>query len=85
MVEYQELLSKVDWGDFETTEEVVKGRGRESASKVVFGGGEKERRIGRVHEETSVSNTTLALGVVSTVLAGAAWYAGFGKRVRFGR
>lgn len=84
MVEYQELLSKVDWGDFETTEG-GKGTVKESASKVVFGGGTQETKIGRVHEETSVSNTTLALGVVSTVLAGAAWYAGFGKRVRFGR
>ena len=85
VVEYQELLSKVDWGDFETTEEVAKGEGRRGASKVVFGGGTQETKIGRVHEETRVSNTAIALGVVSTVLAGAAWYAGVGRRVRFGR
>ncbi|KAJ8113769.1 hypothetical protein OPT61_g4165 [Boeremia exigua] len=78
VVEYQHVLSKVDWEDFETT----KG---ERASGVVFGGGKKETRVGRVHEESYVSNTTLLLGVASTVVAGAAWYAGLGKRVRFGR
>ena len=84
VIEYQELLSKVDWGDFETTEG-GKGAVKESASKVVFGGGTQETKIGRVHEETRVSNAAIVLGVVRTVLAGAAWYAGVGRRVRFGR
>lgn len=84
VVEYQELLSRVDWGDFEVVEG-KKGEGRRGASGVVFEGGTRETRIGRVREETRVSNATLALGVVGTVLAGAAWYAGVGRRVRFGR
>lgn len=83
VIEYQDMLSKVNWDDFETTG--GKGEARQSASRVVFGKGEKERRIGRVHEETLVSNTALVLGAVSTVVAGVAWYAGLGKRVRFGR
>ncbi|KAF1357650.1 flavin-binding monooxygenase-like protein [Lizonia empirigonia] len=83
VVEYQEMLSKVDWDDFETTDALG---GKRDASKVVFGGGKKESRIGRVREETLVSNTALVLGAVSTVLAGAAWvYGGSLKRVRFGR
>lgn len=79
VVEYQEILSKVDWEDFEIVgasggmgvkgEEVEKPK----ASKVVFGSGKMETRIGRVREETMVSNTVLALGVVSAVAAGAAW------------
>lgn len=83
VVEYQEMLSRVDWDDFETTDALG---GKRDASKVVFGGGKKESRIGRVREETLVSNTALVLGAVSTVLAGAAWvYGGNLKRVRFGR
>lgn len=91
VIEYQEQLSTVDWDDFEivtpTGEGVkgVKGGEKKSASGVVFGRGRKETRIGRVREETVVSNTALVVGVASTVLAGAAWYAGLGKRVRFGR
>ena len=82
VIEYQDMLSRVDWEDFETTDSLG---GQRSASKVVFGGGKKETKIGRVHEETMVSNTALVLGAVSTLVAGAAWYAGLGKRVRFGR
>ncbi|KAJ4401919.1 hypothetical protein N0V91_007572 [Didymella pomorum] len=82
VIEYQDMLSKVDWDDFETTDSLG---GKRSASKVVFGNGKKESKVGRVHEETMVSNTTLVLGAVSTLVAGAAWYAGLGKRVRFGR
>lgn len=82
VIEYQDVLSKVDWEDYETTDALGAQR---SASLVVFGGGKKETRIGRVREETMVSNTTLVLGAVGTVLAGAAWYAGVGRRVRFGR
>jgi cation diffusion facilitator CzcD-associated flavoprotein CzcO len=72
VVEYQHVLSKVDWEDFETTE--GKGEsGGERASKVVFGSGKLETKIGRVREETMVSNTVLALGTLSAVAAGAAW------------
>lgn len=43
------------------------------ASKVVFGTGKQSTRIGRVREESLVSNTVLALGVVGALAAGAAW------------
>ncbi|KAF2112578.1 flavin-binding monooxygenase-like protein [Lophiotrema nucula] len=66
VIEYQDILSIVDWEDFETT------RGR-SASGVVFGSGKKETKIGRVHEETSLSNTGLVLGALSVVAAAGAW------------
>jgi hypothetical protein len=71
VVQYQHVLSKVDWEDYETTD----GRGEqgERASKVVFGSGRQETKIGRVREETMVSNTVLALGGLSAVAAGAAW------------
>jgi hypothetical protein len=68
VVEYQQMLSKVDWEDFDTTT----GE-KERASKVVFGSGKQETRIGRVREETMVSNSVLALGTLSAVAAGAAW------------
>jgi hypothetical protein len=79
VVEYQKTLSKVEWEDFETTDSagVEKGMwvegGCVSASKVVFGSGKQETKIGRVKEETVVSNTVLALGTLSAVAAGAAW------------
>ncbi|KAG9198704.1 hypothetical protein G6514_009654 [Epicoccum nigrum] len=85
VVEYQELLSKVDWEDFEVVGGGGKGEASRAASGVVFGGGEAETRVGRVREETRVSNAALVVGAISTVLAGAAWYAGVGRRVRFGR
>lgn len=72
VVEYQEMLSKVDWEDFETTAGEREGEG-ERASRVVFGTGRQETKIGRVREETVVSNTVLALGTLSAVAAGAAW------------
>jgi hypothetical protein len=74
VIEYQEMLSKVDWDDFEMTVEDAKVSAGVSASRVVFGSGKQETRIGRVHEETMVSNTTLVLGAVSAVAAAsAAW------------
>jgi hypothetical protein len=70
VVEYQEVLSKVDWEDFE----VVGNLGENvSASKVVFGDGRKESRIGRVREETYVGNTGLVMGMVSVAALGTAW------------
>lgn len=78
VVEYQEMLSRVDWEDFEIVGEKgavggENGAEKTRASQVVFGSGKMETRIGRVREETVVSNTVLALGVVSAVAAGAAW------------
>jgi hypothetical protein len=76
VVEYQHVLSKVDWEDFETTTTVQGeqiGERAERASRVVFGSGKQETKIGRVREETVVSNTVLALGTLSAVAAGAAW------------
>lgn len=70
VVEYQEVLSKVDWEDFEVT---GGNRSGQSASKVVFGDGKKKTRIGRVKEETSVSNLGLLAGAVSVAAVGAAW------------
>jgi hypothetical protein len=77
VVEYQEVLSRVDWEDFE-----VAGAGQR-ASKVVFGSGKQETKIGRVREETLVSNSMLVLGGLSAVAAGAAWIwrSRVGKRV----
>jgi hypothetical protein len=84
VVEYQKMLSKIDWDDFETTggQDV-----NTSASKVVFGSGKQETKIGRVREETYVSNTTLVLGTVSAAAAGAAWAyrTSLSKRLGFGR
>ncbi|KAH6625729.1 flavin-binding monooxygenase-like protein [Boeremia exigua] len=77
VVEYQELVSRVRWDEFETVEGAC-------ASGVVFGGRE-ETKVGRVREETVVSNTALAVGALGAVAAGAAWWAGLGRRVRFGR
>ncbi|KAJ4338243.1 hypothetical protein N0V95_008101 [Ascochyta clinopodiicola] len=79
VIEYQEMLSKVDWDDFETTDALG---GQTSASRVVFGSGKQETRIGRVREETYVSNTTLLLGAASTVAAGLAWAYGGTLRSR---
>ena len=80
VVEFQKVLSKVDWEDYE----VVGSGGANkvqavSASKVVFGTGRQESRVGRVHEETAISNTTLVVGLVGTIGAGAAWV--YGGRV----
>lgn len=96
VVEYQEVLSKVDWEDYVTTAAVAEESGGEevereakiegvSASKVVFGSGKQETRIGRVREETVVSNTTLVLGTLSAVAAGVAWVYREKLPRRFGR
>lgn len=66
VVEYQDLLSRVEWGDYElqgSGEAVLEGR--------------KQDRIGRVREETVVSNTVLAAGlsVLSVGLVAAGWMA----------
>ncbi|ORY00542.1 flavin-binding monooxygenase-like protein [Clohesyomyces aquaticus] len=66
VIEYQDLLAKVDWEDFE----VVGGK---CASGVVFGSGKKSTKIGRVREETMVSNTGLLLGGLSVAAMAGAW------------
>jgi len=75
VVEYQKVLSKVDWEDFEIAGDEAGAREGEvrSASKVVFGHGKKETRIGRVKEEIAISNAGLLMGAASVVALGAAW------------
>ncbi|KAF2498128.1 flavin-binding monooxygenase-like protein [Lophium mytilinum] len=62
VVEYQEVLSKVDWGDFEAVEKGGKGSG-------VVLGGKKETKLGRVREETVVGNTALVVAGIVAVTA----------------
>lgn len=82
VVEYQDMLSRIDWDDFETTTGAM-DKGGVSASRVVFGTGKHETKIGRVREETIVSNTVLVAGVLSAVAAGAAWtWRNKGKSIR---
>ena len=63
VIEYQKLMSKVDWSDYEvagetTAEEIPKG----------------ERYIGRVVEETQIGTWTLiASTVLGASIAGAFW------------
>ena len=71
VVEYQKLLEKVDWEDFEIVGEGGVNKG--SASGVVFGSGKKETKVGRVVEETTISNTGLLVGGLGVMAAGAAW------------
>jgi hypothetical protein len=92
VVEYQKVLEQVDWEDFETIaagmerrdsvigdEGVSKGI---SASRVVFGTGKEATKVGRVREETVVSNSVLLLGGIGAVAAGAWWYGGkMGRRL----
>lgn len=87
VVEYQEVLAKVDWTDFETTagssglvdsEELNGVR----ASRVVFGDGKQETSIGRVREETLVSDKMLALGTLSAVAMAVGWAYGTDIRKR---
>lgn len=54
VVDYQKLLSKIDWGDFN-----IEG----SVAQVQRNGSEK--RVGRVVEETRISNLALAVSVLS--------------------
>lgn len=61
----------MDWDDFEVLGK--EGRSRGTASKVVFGSGKKETRVGRVREETVVSNAGLVVGGLGVLAVGAAW------------
>jgi cation diffusion facilitator CzcD-associated flavoprotein CzcO len=76
VIEYQEMLSRVDWNDFDVTsvkraDNVEAEKHGVKASKVVFGTGKSTSKIGRVHEEPLVSNMTLVLGVMGAIAAGA--------------
>lgn len=53
VIEYQDMLSKLDWKDYEAS-----GNG----SNIVWNKG--KTNLGRVHEETTISNTTIALSVL---------------------
>lgn len=65
VIEYQENLSKVNWDDYE-----IEGSGSDVLS------GKKETKIGRVYEETRVSDKTLTvLGAVSVAAVAAGWLA----------
>jgi len=67
VIEYQEQLSKVDFSEY-----VVEGSGKE----LVEGKGKGVVKIGRVQEETSVSDRTLLLlGAVSTAAVVGGWLA----------
>lgn len=61
VVEYQKMLERVRWTDYE-----LSGTGAEGMP-------ETSRKIPRVVEETYVSYTTLALGVASMLAVGAGW------------
>lgn len=75
VVEYQKQLERVDFGEY-----VVEGTGTE-----VVKGGEEVRKVGRVREETVVSDRWVAvLGVVSlgAVVVGWALRGSRGLRIR---
>jgi hypothetical protein len=64
VVEYQKQLEKVDFGDYE-----IEGTGME-----VVKSGEEVRKVGRVREETLVSDKWVAaLGVLSVGAVAAGW------------
>lgn len=64
-VEYQKILSKVDWEDYTS----------EGSGKDVLDG-KKSSNVGRVVEETRVSDATIAaLTVLSVAMVGAGWFA----------
>lgn len=65
VVEYQKMLSKVDWGaDFD-----LSGNGAEGLGDGVV------TRLGRVVEETLVSYRTMGLAALSVAAVGGAWAA----------
>lgn len=64
VIEYQKKLSQVDWDDYE-----IEGSGSAILS------GKKETRVGRVVEESRVSDATLMLAAASVALAAAGWLA----------
>lgn len=61
VIEYQKLLERVKWTDYE-----LAGKGAENMP-------ETSAKIPRVMEETYVTYTTMALGVASMLVVGAGW------------
>ncbi|GME64216.1 Flavin-containing monooxygenase-like protein [Neofusicoccum parvum] len=70
VVDYQHKMEKVNWGDF-----IAEGDGAEVVK-------EKVTRVGRVVEETWVSNTTLALSALSVLAVAGGVLAKGGMRLR---
>jgi len=65
VVDYQNLLAEVDWNDY-----IIDGSGKKILE------GEKATKIGRVVEETQVSDTTITLlTLASAAVIGAGWLA----------
>jgi len=65
VVDYQNLLAEVNWNDY-----IVDGSGKKILE------GEKATKIGRVVEETQVSDTTITiLTLASAAVIGAGWLA----------
>lgn len=81
VVDYQKMMSKIDWEDFEivtaeeaaTNDTINEQTRRASASKVVFGDGKKESKVGWVREESLVSDAWLMAGAAGIVAASTAW------------
>lgn len=72
-VEYMEMLAKLDWNDYE-----VDGSGNDVLA------GKKVTKIGRVVEETRVSDTAIALLTVASVaVVGAGWFAKNSKYLQY--
>jgi hypothetical protein len=64
-IDYQKVLAKLDWNDYEA----------EGSEKKAHGG-KKVSDLGRVIEETQVSDLTLAaLFVAGVAVVGAGWFA----------
>jgi cation diffusion facilitator CzcD-associated flavoprotein CzcO len=70
VVEYQKLLERVKWTDYE-----LSGDGAEAVP-------ETSLKIPRVVEETCISHTMLVLGIVSTLAVGAGWVLRSSGRLR---
>lgn len=79
VVEYQKLVEKVDLGEFEVEEWGVETEDAEKDEKKKFARREGKKKdeivyVGRVREETVVSDRMLmVMGVVSTVAVAGAW------------
>ena len=63
VVDYQEQMARLNWDDYE-----AEGSGAQEVPA------KKQTKIGRVKEETQVSNLTLALSAVSVAAVAAGWF-----------
>lgn len=70
VVDYQHKLERVHWDDF-----IVEGSGADVV-------GQKDTRVGRVVEETRVSNTTIALSALSMLAVAGGFFARNNVRLR---